>query len=1040
MLKFKNLSIKTKLILIQLFTTFVVLTFLSSFFIYDEWKDYKNTAVKQLKAAAGLLSPNIIYPLQFSDVPAAERVLSLIETQSDIINAWIYSQDSVLFAKYSKKGFENYSFPNTASEQAVFTKGYLSISKTIIDEGEILGTISLRLDASERWESLLADIFTIIAAMTAGFIAAFLMAVIMQKKISGPIFKLTDKSEQVIKTGDYSIRVEEESSDEIGYLSRGFNRMMEQTESRERQLYNARDQLQTVLDAVPGTISWLDSDLNYLGVNRNLADVFNLEPQDFLGRPLGFIGSSPDFVEFVQSFFNSGRKRCYREISSTVDSRHYTHLIIGQKYAQDKAAVFIGVDITQMKEAEAAVKSSEERLSLVLEASNTGIWDFDVSTKSAYYSPRWKTLLGCNEDEVKNTSEEWENRLHPEERDEIIKKFDDYLAEPQGLFTLEYRMRHKDGSFRWVRDRSLALTDEQGNSYRMLGSIADITERKRAEEELRLSEDKFSKAFHSSPDMIVITTVNEGRFIEVNDAFVRIMQYSREDILGKTAFDLDVWLNPELRLDFVQTLKTKGSINNYEINYRNKSGEIITCMVSAQPIVFNKEDCLVFVARDISSQKKALEERAALNHLTSQLTASITIQKLGRILAASCRQLLKHDAFTFDLYDESTGFHTAVYCEDTPLGGTEPVEIELSKNKTTAHAVKGSFKGEKLLINRTKVKNDKESTRWGIQDRLSLSLIFAPVRWEDKCIGIISAQSYQKNRYNERDLDLLQVLADHCSAAFARVRAAKALREAYDSLEIKVSDRTKELAEANARLQELDRLKSMFLASMSHELRTPLNSIIGFTGLLLMGMAGEMNDEQKKQLGLVKNSANHLLDLINDILDISKIEAGRIELDIEEFNLMQLINEILQESAPLVKSSEVKLAGTAADNIFLQSDRRRVKQVLMNLVSNAAKFTEKGSILIEALMKSDDIIKISVADTGIGIPAEDLNKLFKPFQQLDMSSSKKYEGTGLGLHLSSRLAALLGGTIEVSSEYGKGSIFTFSVPIDIKQKGNGVIS
>ena len=274
----------------------------------------------------------------------------------------------------------------------------------------------------------------------------------------------------------------------------------------------------------------------------------------------------------------------------------------------------------------------------------------------------------------------------------------------------------------------------------------------------------------------------------------------------------------------------------------------------------------------------------------------------------------------------------------------------------------------------------------------------------------------------------------------ARVRAAKELREAYDSLEIKVSDRTKELAEANARLQELDRLKSMFLASMSHELRTPLNSIIGFTGLLLMGMAGEMNDEQKKQLGLVKNSANHLLDLINDILDISKIEAGRIELDIEEFNLMQLINEILQESAPLVKSSEVKLAGKAADNIFLQSDRRRVKQVLMNLVSNAAKFTEKGSILIEALMKSDDIIKISVTDTGIGIPAEDLNKLFKPFQQLDMSSSKKYEGTGLGLHLSSRLAALLGGTIEVSSEYGKGSIFTFSVPIDIKQKGNGVIS
>ncbi|MBN1780597.1 PAS domain S-box protein [bacterium] len=248
-------------------------------------------------------------------------------------------------------------------------------------------------------------------------------------------------------------------------------------------------------------------------------------------------------------------------------------------------------------------------------------------------------------------------------------------------------------------------------------------------------------------------------------------------------------------------------------------------------------------------------------------------------------------------------------------------------------------------------------------------------------------------------------------------------------LEELVEERTKELAEANKRLLELDRLKSMFLASMSHELRTPLNSIIGFTGILLMGMAGTLNPEQKKQLEMVKSSASHLLDLINDILDISKIESDKVDLSIQTFDLVDVILEVIKSIRPIADSKNLHLSYHGIENIRIDSDRRRVKQVLMNLISNSVKFTDSGSVTVTLTSINDLSVSVEVKDTGIGIRKEELNILFHPFQQLDMSSTKKYEGTGLGLYLSKKIISLLHGEISVASKYGEGSAFTFVLPI-----------
>ncbi len=267
------------------------------------------------------------------------------------------------------------------------------------------------------------------------------------------------------------------------------------------------------------------------------------------------------------------------------------------------------------------------------------------------------------------------------------------------------------------------------------------------------------------------------------------------------------------------------------------------------------------------------------------------------------------------------------------------------------------------------------------------------------------------------------------STAFNKMtESLKVVTTSRDELNQEITERKRaeeELRQANIKLQEADRLKSIFLASMSHELRTPLNSIIGFTSIILQGIVGEVTEEQRMQLTIVKKNANHLLELINDLLDISKIEAGRVEISLEEFKLNDVISEVIETVSPVVSEKGLELLEEVPAGITLNSDRRRVKQVLLNLVSNAVKFTEQGSVKIAARVLEGEKLELSVIDSGIGIKEEDFVKLFAPFQQIEDSLAKRYEGTGLGLYLAKKLIGHLGGEIRARSEYGRGSEFTF---------------
>jgi len=279
--------------------------------------------------------------------------------------------------------------------------------------------------------------------------------------------------------------------------------------------------------------------------------------------------------------------------------------------------------------------------------------------------------------------------------------------------------------------------------------------------------------------------------------------------------------------------------------------------------------------------------------------------------------------------------------------------------------------------------------------------------------------------------------------AIEKARLYEQLKEASEELERKVQEATAELAEQNEllrrqhiELEQASALKSQFLANMSHEFRTPLNAILGYTHMLLNNVSGQVTDPQRKSLSRIDSNARHLLALINDILDITRIEAGRMPLNVSSFGVEDLISEVMAELEPIIRRSNLavghKVRGTLPR---LRTDRQKVKQIVLNLLSNALKFTPAGSVTILAAHEPrEKRLLIAVRDTGVGIAREDQAKVFEDFRQLDSSPARGYGGTGLGLSICRRLSQMLGGSIELTSTVGEGSTFTLYLPARARRR------
>jgi len=294
------------------------------------------------------------------------------------------------------------------------------------------------------------------------------------------------------------------------------------------------------------------------------------------------------------------------------------------------------------------------------------------------------------------------------------------------------------------------------------------------------------------------------------------------------------------------------------------------------------------------------------------------------------------------------------------------------------------------------------------------STLAVPLLKEDTLLGVIVTSHYDEVKpFTDNQIKLIETFADQAVIAIENVRL-------FD-----------EIQEKNRQLAEASEHKSQFLASMSHELRTPLNAIIGLTEMIVTNAAKFGAEKAQEPLRRVTAAGTHLLGLINEVLDLSKIEAGKLELNPERVNLARLIDEVIGTAAQLADKNQNRLVVEGADGLGpLTTDPMRLKQILLNLLSNACKFTKEGEVALRVRKVADgrDWIEIAVADTGIGMTAEQQAKLFQEFTQADSLTARRYGGTGLGLALSRKLARMMGGDVTVTSEAGKGSVFTVRLP------------
>jgi signal transduction histidine kinase/DNA-binding response OmpR family regulator len=323
--------------------------------------------------------------------------------------------------------------------------------------------------------------------------------------------------------------------------------------------------------------------------------------------------------------------------------------------------------------------------------------------------------------------------------------------------------------------------------------------------------------------------------------------------------------------------------------------------------------------------------------------------------------------------------------------------------------------------------------RWRMREAVMIPMVA-----EGRVVGGLNLSRMEGSApFTQADHDLLDSLAARAARAISTAQLLQSQRLLASQLEAMVHERTRQLSESNDQLRlaeaeadRANRAKSRFLASMSHELRTPLNSIIGFSELLSDAKPGTFDEKTRRRfIEQIYTSGKHLLQLINDILDLSKVEAGQMDLHVQTVELVDVARDVIATMEPLARAKGIELKGELESALTLAADAGKVKQMLLNLVSNAIKFTPNGGAVTVSARGSGEWIEIAVADTGIGIAESDISRLFGEFQQLEQAPGKRQEGTGLGLALTRRFAQMHGGTVNVASERGKGSTFTIRLPV-----------
>jgi PAS domain S-box len=661
-------------------------------------------------------------------------------------------------------------------------------------------------------------------------------------------------------------------------------------------------------------------------------------------------------------------------------------------------SIGIDRDVTESRRIQKELAEREAELNFAQTIANMGNWTLNLKTKKMTWSENYARMLGADQIGAEDQGNFFADILHVDDKHLLDEMFDK-MQKTKKPISQNMRILMPDKTIKWIQNNVVPIF-EDGKMVMLKGVNIDITEKKLADEKIEQQNENLAAIINAIPDLIFITDA-DGTYLE----------YFRSRLSGGLIIPEDQLIGTNIKDIFNDETSTL---------HLHKTDECIATqqLVSYEYTLTQNDQKKYFEARLVPlSNNKVLR---FIRDFTDARTKDSELRKLSLAIDQSPVSVVITDPNANIQYTNPAFITTTGYSPDELLGRNANIlksglTSRETYNKLWETIRKGqSWRGE--WINRKKN---------------------GELYWENISITPIYSDSGELINY----LAIKQDITD-------RKKADQEIRELNANLEIKIQERTAQLNEANQNLkkeieerirseeetqkarlaaEQANQAKSEFLSRMSHELRTPMNSILGFAQLLEMGT---LNPNQAKGVTHIIKSGRHLLDLINEVLDISRIESGHLSLSIEPIQIDSLIGEMIDTIKPQAfdRQIEVNYSIPANQNLFVRSDKQRLKQVLLNLLNNAVKYNkEKGSITVKAEKISDKIVRISVIDNGQGIPKDDLPKLFTPFERIGAEKTLT-EGTGLGLSVVKKLMEAMGGSYGVDSIAGKGSTFWIELP------------